>query len=338
MPAPATRSINMNRLGEALLEAEPPVKILYVFNSNPLGQTPNLNRVQEGLKREDLFTVVHDLFLTDTADYADIFLPATHFFEHLDLHQSYWGWITQVNEQAVEPAGEARSNDQVFRDLAKAMGYTEPMFSESAKDIIQGALDSTHARLQGITYERLVKEGPLHLTTGQVPYINFEDGKFPTPSGKIEFYSKRMQDEKLDPPPTYVPPAESKDGSPDLYDKYPIVLLTAATKNLISTQFSNDPRLQEVDPVRHIEINPEDAARRGIQNGDTVVVKNDRGNVKLAAVLTDKVRPGVAFSGKCWWPKLCPDGKNINFLTPDRLADMGNNSTYHTNLVQIEKA
>ncbi len=338
MPAPKTRSINMNRLGEALLEAKPPVKALYVFNSNPLGQCPNLSRVQQGLKRDDLFTVVHDLFLTDTADYADIFLPATHFFEHWDLNHAYWGFVMQVNEKAVEPAGEARSNDQVFRDLAKAMGYNDPIFQETPEQIMKGALDSASPRVKGITLERLIKEGPLRDVLPKSPNVAYADGKFPTASGKVEFFSKKMQDDKLDPVPAYLPPAESKDGSPDLYAKYPIVLLTAATKNLLTSQWSNDPVIQELEPVRSIEINPEDAAKRGIKNGDIVVVKNERANVKLTAILTNKVRPGVAFSAKAWWPKLCPDGKNVNFLTPDRLSDMGNGSTYHTNLVQIDKA
>ncbi|MDN5362075.1 MAG: hypothetical protein PWP70_1122 [Moorella sp. (in: firmicutes)] len=337
-PAPKTRTINMNRLGEALLEAHPPIKALYVYNSNPAGQCPNLNRVFAGLKREDLFTVVHDLFLTDTADYADIFLPATHFLEQWDFHQAYWGWIVEVNEKAVDPAGEARSNDQVFRDLARAMGFNDPCFNDQPEDIIRQALETDSPRFQGITFERLLKEGPLHLNTPEIPFVCFQDGKFPTPSGKIEFYSEQMQKDGFDPLPAYVPPAESKDGSPELYAKYPIVLLTAATKNLLSTQWSNDPRLQEIEPLRSIEINPEDAGQRGIKSGDQVIVKNDRGSVQLVAVVTDTVKPGVAFSPKAPWPKLSPDGKNINFLTADRLADMGHNSTYHTNLVQITKA
>jgi len=243
----------------------------------------------------------------------------------------------QVNEKAVEPAGEARPTDEVFRNLASAMGYDEPMFKESSVDIIRTALKAENPRVDGLTFERLVTEGALHINTPKTPFVNFQDGKFPTPSGKIEFYSKKMAEHGFDPLPKHTPTAESKEGSPDLFAKYPLTLLTGATKNLLSTQWSNDPIIQELDPVRHIEINPKDAKARGIEDRDQVVVKNDRGSVQLMAVLTDRVKPGVVFSEKAWWPKLCPDGKNINFLTPDRIADMGNNSTYHTNLVEVQK-
>jgi anaerobic selenocysteine-containing dehydrogenase len=336
--APKTRTINMNRLGEELLSAKPPIKALYVYNSHPGAQCPNLNKVYQGLKREDLFTVVHDLFLTDTADYADVFLPATHFFEQWDLNQAYWGWVAEINEKAVEPAGEARSNDQVFRDLAAGMGFTDPVFQEDSVSLIKTALDITDPLYKGLTFDNLLSNGAMHLATPEIPYILFKDGKFPTPSGKVEFYSDKAKKDGFDPLPIYVAPVESRDGSPDLHAKYPLVLLTSATKNLLSSQWSNDPTIQELDPVRHVVINPDDAASRGISGGDQVTVKNDRGSVQLAAVISDSVKPGVAFSEKCWWPKLCPDGKNINFLTSDRLADMGNCSTYHTNLVQIEKA
>lgn len=332
---PATRTISINRLGEALLQADPPLKALYVYNSNPCAMTTNLQKVFDGLKREDLFTVVHDLFLTDTADYADIFLPATHFIEHWDLNQDYWGFYTEINEKAVEPQGEARSNDWVFAALAKKMGYTEAVFDEDPVSIIKGALAVDSPRMEGITFERLLEEGALRV---KAPEIFFTDGIFPTPSGKVEFYSEQMKDAGFDPLPAYTAPAESKDGSPELYRKYPIVLLTGATKNLLTSQFCNDPNIQELDPARRIEINPRDAEARGIKSGDPVIVKNDRSSIELTALVIDAVPPGAAHSDKAWWPKLCPDRKNVNFLAADRLSDMGNCSTYHTNLVEIEKA
>ncbi len=169
--------------------------------------------------------------------------------------------------------------------------------------------------------------------SGDTGYVEIRT--VPATSRPPSFYLDKA---KLDPVPVYVPPVESKDGSPELFVKYPIVLLTGASKNLLSTQWSNDPTIQEISPLRTVQISPDDATKRGIKAGDEVVVSNDRGSVKLIAVLTDTVRPGVAFSEKCWWPKLCPDGKNINFLTSDRLSDMGHNSTYHTNLVEIKKA
>lgn len=337
-PTPKTRSLNINKLGEVLLEEKnPPVNALYVYNSNPLGMTTNLNKVKEGLQREDLFTVVHDLFLTDTADYADIFLPASHFMEQWDFHQAYWGLVVQVNEKAVEPQGEALPNYEVFRRLAKGMGFTEETFDEDPVDIIKGTLNSGDPRMEGITFERLVEEGALRINTPETPAVFFKDHKFPTPSGKIEFYSEKLKEHGLDPLPIYYAPEESRDGSPELHEKYPLVLLTGATKNLLSTQWSNEEYIQEIDPIRKVEISPQDAKERGIKTGDKVVVKNDRGSIELTALVIDTVKSGVASADKAWWPKLCPDNQNVNFLTPDRLADMADNSTYHTNLVQIEK-
>ncbi|SEA79226.1 Anaerobic selenocysteine-containing dehydrogenase [Desulfuromusa kysingii] len=334
---PKSRSLNINKLGEVLLEKKDPVKALYVYNSNPLGMTANLNKVKKGLEREDLFTVVHDLFMTDTADYADIFLPASHFIEQWDFHQAYWGLVVQVNEKAVEPLGEARPNYEVFRALAKGMGYTDKTFDEDPVDIIKGALNTDDPRMKGLTFERLVKEGATRINTPDSPAVFFKDHKFPTPSGKIEFYSEQVAKHGLDPVPFYAAPLESRDGSPKLHKKYPLVLLTGATKNLLSTQWSQEAYNQEIDPVRRIEISPEDAKARGIKTGDLVRVKNDRGSIQLTALVIDTVRPGVASADKAWWPKLCPDNQNVNFLTPDTLADMADNSTYHTNLIQVEK-
>jgi anaerobic selenocysteine-containing dehydrogenase len=210
---PTPRTINMNRIGAALNgEAQdPPIKSLFVFCANPVASSPNAGLIVKGLQREDLFTVVHDLFMTDTADYADIVLPATSQLEQIDLHKAYGHRNLQYNHAAIAPLAEAKSNWDVMRLLARAMGYAEPWLHESAEDAIRGVLDATRAKnpyLAGITLERLQAEGsaPLHFAPGED--VPFADGRFPTPSGKVELYCAAMIAEGLDPLPTYTPPAE----------------------------------------------------------------------------------------------------------------------------------
>jgi anaerobic selenocysteine-containing dehydrogenase len=332
------RAINMVLLGDALLNAEPPVKVLHVYNSNPGAMLPDQNNLRKGLSREDLFTVVHDLFITDTADYADIFLPAATFFEKPDIHQGYRFLYCQLNEQAIEPLGEARSGVWVFNQLAERMGFTEPCFKEGEEDIIKGALDTDNPFMEGITYERLKKEGAVHLNTPTTPYVIYADGKFGTDSGKIELYSEKMKAEGLDPVAEYVPLQEGPEISPELFAKYPIYLLTGSTSRLCNTTYANTEFFQTIDAVPTVKINPEDAAARGVSEGDWVYVENDRGSAKLMARLSDAVKPGVAFTVKDYWPKLSPDKMGANFTTPDYIADMGGGPCYQTNLVQIRKA
>jgi anaerobic selenocysteine-containing dehydrogenase len=251
--------------------------------------------------------VVHDLFITDTADYADIFLPAATFFEKPDIHQGYRFLYCQLNEKAIEPLGEARSGVWVFNQLAERMGFTEPCFKESEEDIIKGALDTDNPFMEGITYERLQREGAVHLNTPTTPYVIYGDGKFATDSGKIELYSEKMK-------------------------------ATGSTSRLSNSTYANTEFFQAIDAVPTVKINPEDATARGVSEGDWVYVENDRGSAKLMARLSDAIKPGVAFTVKDYWPKLSPDKKGANFTTPDYIADMGGGPCYQTNLVQIRKA
>lgn len=335
-----TRTISINQLGMALTgrldtTKELPVTVLIAFNSNPVAVSSNTDLIREGLMRDDLFTVVSDIFATDTVDYADIVLPAATFFEYEDINHDYLGWYLRYNEPAIEPMGESRSNIDTFNGLAKACGLEDAMFNDTAADVIKSLIGKGEGYYEGITYDRLQKEHWIKIEAG----IPFGDKKFPTPSGKVELYSEAIAEAGLDPVAEYVPTLESSDGSPELYAKYPLTFLTPSTKNLLNSQMHGVPQIEDLmgDPV--VFITPQDAEARGIADGDRVVVKNDRGQVELIARLSEHcTAPGVVKAIKSPWPKKEKDGKNINALTSDVLTDIGNNSTYHTNLVEVAKA
>lgn len=350
---PPIRTVNMNELGKALTElTNPPIMSLMVWNCNPAAVTPNSNLVRRGLEREDLFTIVHEQMMTDTARYADILLPATTQMEHLDLHFAYGHLYVQLNQPAIPPLGEARPNIEVQHALAKRLGFTDPCFEETAEDIIRKALDTEELRAMGITYEYLCEHGfakissPLSLSgrgdggEGRTPplFLPFMDGRgFRTPSGKIELYSEQAARDGFDPLPRYEPLAESPEGNPELACRYPINLLTPAAHHFLNSSFANIPSLQKAEKEPRIWVNPKDAAARGIQNGDWLRVWNDRGEVRLKAVVSQNVKPGVAWSPSLWWHRDSPLGGNVNALTSDRLTDMGGGPTFHTNLVEFEK-
>jgi molybdopterin guanine dinucleotide-containing S/N-oxide reductase-like protein len=332
------RTINMIKLGEALLEYnDPPIKGLYVYNSNPATVAPNQQRVLAGLEREDLFTVVHEQVYTDTARYADILLPATTTFEQTDLFTSYGHLYVQLSEAAIEPLAESKPNIEVFTLLAAKMGYTEPFFKDTAEDLIRQALDVKHPHMEGITYERLKAEKFIRLNV-PTPYIPFADGKYHTPSGKIEFYSKRMLKAGLDPLPTHTPSAESADGAPELFAQYPIRLITPAAHHFLNSSFADMPTMRRKQLRPTIELNEEDANERGIKEGEWVRAWNERGEAYFVAEIKDTVKQGVACHLSLWWNQYSPKGRNCNVLTSDQAADMGGGATFHTNLVQVGKA
>ncbi|OHB91473.1 MAG: hypothetical protein A3E75_06080 [Planctomycetes bacterium RIFCSPHIGHO2_12_FULL_51_37] len=340
--APGSAScFNMNRLGHILLNNKSNIRALYVFNANPLAVLFNQNRLIEGLKRQDLFTVVHEQLITDTARYADILLPATTQFEQVDLHASYFNLSIQLNQQAIEPVGECRSNLDTFKALAGALGFTERYFNQSNWDVIEEVLDIGHPALKGITLDRLKKEGyaPISMpdTPPGQPYVPFRNGVFNNPSGKIEFYSDRMRADGYDPLPTYVAPGEGPETAPELYGRYPIYFLTPSAHSLLNSNFADGPHAREVEKRPALILHPKDATARRITTGDKVRVFNDRGVCVLWAQVTEKVLPGVAVSQGQWWSSRCPGGANTNHTTPDHLADMGGGSAFNSNLVQIEK-
>jgi anaerobic selenocysteine-containing dehydrogenase len=278
--------------------------------------------------------VVFDQFVTDTAEYADILLPAAHFLEMEEVNANYLGNYIRYNAPALEPMGESKSNLQVFHELAQRMGFTEPCFKETTADVIKGALNSKNPALKDITYESLKEKHWFRVNLG----TPFADHKFNTPSGKIEFYSESAAKKGFDPVAEYIPDQESMEASPELYAKYPIHLVTPASQMLLSSQWHNVALIQESLGEPTITINQSDAKARGIKAGEYVVVFNDRGKVRLKVKVSEAaVRPGVAMSYKSYWDKLT-GGNTINRLALDENADMNGGATISTNLVQIAKA
>ncbi len=342
------RVVNMVELGKALNTlSDPPLKALLVYGSNPAAVCPNHNEVVRGLKRPDLFTVVHEQFFTDTTDYADIVLPATTFFEHKDLQAAYGHYYLQMSDQAIAPLGECRSNVDLFRSLAARMGFTEECFSESTDEMIDGALASSNPWLQGITRERLQREGHIRLNFAATesapnppqaneassPFLPFAQGNFRTPSGKAELYSEAMKALGLDPVAEFIPPAESRNGTGKR--KYPLELLARKADNFLNSTFSNLPSIQQMEDTDLLEINSADALTRGIVDGSTVKVYNHRGEIFLKARVDGAVQPGVV-SARLNWAKLSPGLRNINVLTSEKLSDLGNSATFYSVLVEVE--
>jgi anaerobic selenocysteine-containing dehydrogenase len=336
---PPGRTLNMNRLGAALMgeAANPPIMALYVFGANPATSSPNAGRIVEGLKREDLFTVVHELFLTDTADYADIVLPATSQLEHIDLHKAYGHtWLT-YNQPAIAPLGEARSNWDVMRLLASAMGFTEPWLHADADAVIEEVLAATarhNPALRGISLERLRQENTVALAVDSSP--PFADAAFPSPSGKVELYSQALADEGADPLPGYFGHGDDARRGESFDPREALELITGASHHFVSSSLGNQAGLLKGEGPAFIEIHPDDAAPRGIHAGDVVHVENGRGSCRLQAVVTDAVRRGVVVSPKGRWSKL-NGGRNVNWTTSDTLGDMAGQSTFHSNKVWLRR-
>ncbi len=341
---PTPRAFNINRLGAALTGevTDPPLMGLYVFSANPVAASPNSSRIIEGMLRDDLFTVVHEQFMTDTARLADIVLPATTQLEQVDLHRPYGQRHLQYNHAAIAPLAEAKSNWDVSRLLAKAMGYDEPWLHDEPEEVLREILDASrpkNATLTGVTLERLQAAGTVPFAFPDPDHVPFADGVFPTPSGKVELRSEAIVPFGLDPLPEYIPPAEFTAGlDPDETGQPPLVLISGAAHHFVTTSMANQPKLLAKEGTPFIEINPEDAAARYIAPGDDVIVSNARGWCTLRAVVTDDVPAGVAVSPKGRWASLSPDRRNVNWLTPDAVADLAGQSTFHSNLVHVRPA
>ncbi len=329
----AGRIVNMNQLGEILVSGNPPAHGLVVYNGNPAAALFNQNVVLAGLSRGDLFTVVLEQVFTETALYADVVLPATHQFEHWDLHGSYFHLFLQLNQPAIAPQGEAKPNLAIFNQLARAMDLTDSCFDDTELDIVRQILACSHPHFQGITLDDLMC-GPVRLKT---PEAVLGVGCFPTPSGKVEFNSEAMARDGFDPLPAYIPVAESPEASPDLHRKYPLYFLTPSGKAILNATFAETEVVAKMDGRPTIQIHPEDARARDIRSGDLVRVRNDRGECYLFADVCERVRPGVTVATGLWWNAQCPGGGNVNTTTPDRPADIGGGSTFHTNLVEVER-
>src|SRR4051812_37112261 len=322
--AEPVRTLSMTLMGRHLLETgDPPVKALVIYGANPMSSNPDQRRVRAGLEREDLFTVVIEQFPTDTVDYADIVLPATMQTEHLDVNDGYGHMYVSLNRPAVPPPGECASTTETFRRIAQAMALDEPALYESDEAM-------TRTLLGDERFERLWEQG-WERVTEERPYVPFRDG-FPTPSGRLEFFSERAAADGHDPLPGYTPPVLAGD------DPHPLALIAPASHWFLNTIFANKPDLRRKAGEPRITVHPDDAVARGLADGDVARVFNTRGSFLAVVEVADRVRPGVVGSTKGHWLKNVRGGANINATVEERDADMGGGAIFHDNRVEVERA
>jgi len=328
---PGTRMLNMSRLGEALTRVDdPPVKALVVYNTNPGAVAPDRENVLTGLRREDLFTVVLEHFQTDTADYADVLLPATTQLEHEDLHRAYGHLYVMYNRRAIAPLGEALPNTEIFRRIAARMGLDFPELQASDEAMMREALSE-----MPFTLEELRERSWIRLDVGS-PHLPYRSGvRLPTPSGKIEIESERAAANGLDLLPEYVPPWESEERDPELVRRYPLALISPPAHSFLNSTFVNVASLRRAAGKPTLEIHADDARARGIAEGMKVTIFNDRGAFSADAVITDRIRPGVVVAPSIWWAKLSDDQRNANHTTSQAVTDIGGGATFFDNRVEV---
>jgi anaerobic selenocysteine-containing dehydrogenase len=325
-----TRTINMVTIGDDLLrpaspEFGPAVEAVVVYNSNPLAVAPDSGKVVRGFAREDLFTVVLEHFLTDTADYADYVLPATTQLEHWDIHGSYGHTDVLLNRPAIAPVGEARTNTQVFRELAARMGFSEPCFRDSDETICRQAFGTQ------VDFDLLLEQGFASL---QIPEAPFANGNFPSASGRCEFFSERLARQGLDGLPDHLPNYEPAGSS----TRYPLAMISPPARNFLNSTFVNLQSLRDIEGEPLLELHADDAAARGIADAQVVRVFNDRGEYLCKARISQRARPGVVHGLGIWWRKLGLAGTNVNQLTSQRLTDLGRAPTFYDCLVEVRPA
>jgi len=329
------RLVNMSRLGQALLQLnQPPVKALVVYNSNPAAIAPNQTKVTQGLKREDLFTVVLEQMRTDTADYADIVLPVTTFLEHTDLYKAYGHYYLQLARPALPAAGETKSNVEIFRLLARRMGFSEPCFEDSEDDMIRALLDTPSEYLRGITLERLESERSITLNfRGQLagdqipPFLPFAEGGFKTASNKFEFGAANLG---------YSAPIESRLGNAGMVKSFPLELISSKNDDGMNSTFGY--RTEVKAQTSRLSIHVVDAALRGIETGARVRVFNERGACYFTAEINNDVQAGVLRAPSVGWHRDAKQRLGINHLTSERLTDIGGGPTFFSCLVEVALA
>jgi len=340
--------VSMVQIGRALDEdigydeekLDPPIKSLFVYNSDPANCAPNSNGVRRGLMRDDLFVAVHETFWTDSCEYADIVIPADTQLERQDLVATYGNWYYVMNEPIIEPLGESVRNSELFRMLAEKMGYVEDgdnAFTQTDEEIIRDILvqDEVNPLMEGITFEHLKKNGWARANT-ESDRRNFLKNGWPTKSGKIEIYSETLKDQGVDPLPTYVPEIEGQEDPKR--EKYPLQVLSSASHYFIGDSFQSVPRLQAMMSRPTVELSPEEAAKRGLQDGDLCRLYNDRGETYAYAVIIEGMLSGMCSTQKQFKGSNTPGGVNINALNTEMLTDFGNSPTFYSVLVEVEKA
>lgn len=323
----APRTINMSTIGDDLLRDASPgfgpkIEALIVYNSNPVAVAPDSGKVVKGFQRDDLFTVVLEHFLTDTADHADYVLPATTQLEHWDIHTSYGHTDVLLNRPAIAPVGQARTNTDVFRALAARMGFDDACLQEDDLTLCRTAFGDR------IDFGQLLDVG---WATLPVPDAPFAEGGFPTPSGRCEFHSARLAAQGLDPLPDHLPNAEPGGTHPD----YPLAMISPPARNFLNSSFVNVQSLRDIEGQPLLEIHADDASARGIHSGQMVRVFNERGEYRCAAEVSSRARPGVVNGLGIWWRKLGPFGTNVNEVTSQRLTDLGRAPTFYDCHVQV---
>ncbi|MFA7559049.1 MAG: molybdopterin-dependent oxidoreductase, partial [Hydrogenophaga sp.] len=321
------RTINMVTIGDDLLRETSPgfgprIEALVVYNSNPVAVAPESAKVVRGFAREDLFTVVLEHFQTDTADYADLILPATTQLEHWDIHASYGHTDVLLNRPAIEPRGQARSNAAIFRALAARMGFDEPCFRDDDLTLCRTAFGDE------VDFDLLLAQG---FATLDLPEAPFAEGGFPTPSGKCEFFSERLARQGLDGLPDHLPNHEPAGTDP----RHPLAMISPPARNFLNSSFVNVKSLRDIEGEPLLEIHASDAEPRGIQDGRMVRVFNARGEYRCKARVSERARPGVVNGLGIWWRKLGPDGTNVNELTSQRLTDLGRGPVFYDCLVEV---
>jgi anaerobic selenocysteine-containing dehydrogenase len=323
------RTINMVTIGDDLLRPGSPsfgpaVEAVVVYNSNPVAVAPESSKVAAGFAREDLFTVVLEHFHTDTADYADYVLPATTQLEHWDIHTAYGHTDVMLNRPAIAPVGQARPNTDIFRDLARRMGFDDACFADDDEALCRQAFGDR------VDFDRLLAQGYASLPVSEAP---FADGGFPTPSGKCEFFSERLARQGFDGLPDHVPNHEAVGTS----SRYPLAMISPPARNFLNSSFVNLQSLRDIEGEPLLEIHPHDAAARGIETGAVVRVFNDRGEYRCKANVCERARPGVVNGLGIWWRKLGLDGTNVNELTSQKLTDIGRGPVFYDCLVEVQR-
>ncbi|MEM1025119.1 MAG: molybdopterin oxidoreductase family protein [Myxococcota bacterium] len=317
MPEPTPRTVNMNELGEALAP-EGDVECLFVYASNPATVAPDQEAVLKGLAREDLFTVVHELFMTDTACYADVLLPATSQLEQLDIHKSYGHVDVLLNDPSIEPLGEAVSNTELFRRLADRMGFDEPCFQDDDETLVRQAFRWDAPEMAGIDVDVLRREGPQRL---KVP-----DAPFAAPERPIDLRVPSGED-------GYTPPAEI-----GLDPKHPLALISPPAHHFLNSSFANLDFAHGREREPELQMHPQDAQDRGLQEGHLVEIKNERGAFQAILQITEDVRPGVVIAPSIWWNGHTKTGRNANAVTSQRLTDIGRGATFYDCAVEVVAA
>ena len=332
------RTINLSQVGDALLQQGDTkfgakVEAVIVYNCNPLAILPDSEKVVAGFKREDLFTVVIEQFQTDTADYADIILPATTQLEHEDLHKSYGHYYLMKNQAAIAPLGECKRNSEIFRLLAAQMGLTDAALQADDDSIMRDAMHWDHEYTSKMCWETLQTQGWERLNVANPP---FAKGGFPTASGKCEFFSKSLMQQGIDPVPNFIEPHESVLSQPELAKQFPLQMISPPEQHFLNSSFVNVGSLRKKTLEPTLEIHPNDADERSIQSDQPVRVFNKRGSFQAKAQVTERARPGVVVAPSIWWRKYSRDGKNCNDVSSQALTDMGAAATYYDCLVQVE--